>query len=155
MSKIENVLRETTLQQVELEPVVHVHKTDSVRSTIEAINKNLVRTAIVTEDRKPLGILTQRNILQQTALKDVDLDQPVEKIMSPIPGELTLRSTLREAIDLLNQQKRAMPIIDDSGEAIGVVTSRTLVNYIASHFSATVYNLPPDPHQTSSSQEGA
>jgi len=155
MPNIEAILEET-LNQVDLEPVVQVQKATSLRKTIEKINKHWVRAAIITEEGKPLGLLTQRDILRRIALNDVNLEQSVEQMMSAVPGTLTLRSTLKEAIDMIiEHHRRSIPIIEESGNTIGIVTSRALVNHVAAHFPRAVYNLPPNPHQTSIVPEGA
>ena len=156
MSNIKTLLQEETLQQVELEPVVKVQRSESIRSTIQKINQHLVRAAVIVEKGKPIGSLTQRDILLKIALKNVDLDQPVETVMIPPPQEaLTLQSTLEEAIGLIMRHQRMnLPIVDQSGKTVNVTTSRALINHIAAHFPKVIYNLPPNPKQTSHSLDG-
>ena len=135
---------------------VKVQRSESIRSTIQKINQHSVRAAVIVEKGKPIGSLTQRDILLKIALKKVDLDQPVETVMTPPPQEtLTLQSTLEEAIGLIMRHQRTdLPIVDKSGKTLNVMTSRALVNHIAAHFPKVVYNLPPNPKQTGHSLDG-
>ncbi len=154
---IESILQKQQLQQIELEPYASVNKATSILATIEEMrNTPNIHAAIIVEDEKPIGILTKRNIMHRVALSQIDLNSAVETIMTPNPKTLTLHSTLRETLDLLNVElRRTLPIVDEKGNIVGAATARALINHIAAHFPTAIYNLPPDPHQVSSAPDGA
>ncbi len=154
---IKNILQSQQLRHIELDSCVIVEKSTSISQTIEKMREGPgIQTTIVVERGKPIGILTQRVAMRNLALSDVDLNNAVETIMVPNPQTLMLKTTLQEAIDLLNKENRlALPIVDEDGKMVGVATIRALISHIATYFPAAIYNLPPDPHQVSSSPDGA
>ena len=157
MADIETILKKQILHQVELEPCILVEKTTSILETVQKMrNTPKIHAAIIVENEKPIGMLTQRNIMHQLALAEVDLNAGIETVMHPHPPTLTLNSTLRETVDWLNRESLLnLPIVNEHGKIVGVATARALINHVAAHFPATVYNLPPDPHQISSAPDGA
>jgi len=50
---------------------------------------------------------------------------------------------------------RHLPVVDVTGKPLGVLSVKRIVHYLAEHFPATVYNLPPDPSSVPQSAEGA
>lgn len=157
MADIENILKKQFLHQVELEPCILVERNTSILETVQKMrNTPKIHAAIVIEAEKPIGMLTQRNIMHQLTLSGMDLNESIESVMTPHPKTLTLQSTLRETVDLLNRESLlTLPIVNADGKIVGVATARALIHHITAHFPATVYNLPPDPHRVSSSPDGA
>jgi len=45
--------------------------------------------------------------------------------------------------------------VDEAGRPVGVLSVKRIVHYLAEHFPATVYNLPPDPGVVPQEREGA
>jgi hypothetical protein len=45
--------------------------------------------------------------------------------------------------------------VDESGRPKGVVAVHGIVHYLVDHFPATVYNLPPNPNDSTREREGA
>ena len=43
---------------------------------------------------------------------------------------------------------RHLPIVDDAGQPKGVVAVHGIVHYLVDHFPETVYNLPPNPNDS-------
>ena len=48
-----------------------------------------------------------------------------------------------------------MPLLDHEGRLRGVVSVGGIVEYLAEHVPAAVFNLPPDPAQKQFAREGA
>ena len=40
---------------------------------------------------------------------------------------------------------RHLPVVDEAGRPVGVLSVKRIVHYLAEHFPATTSNLPPDP----------
>ncbi len=156
---IDTILDNQTLKEVDLEPFVVVEKSTPIIETIEKMKTNnqpKVSPAVIVENDKPVGMLTQRNTMHRLALTGVDLNSPIETAMSPNPRTLTLKSSLRDAIELMNTEfQRTVPIVDSEGKIAGVATARVLISHISAHFPTEVYNLPPDPNQAITTTDGA
>jgi hypothetical protein len=48
-----------------------------------------------------------------------------------------------------------LPVLDETGRPVGILSATRIVHYLAEHFPATVYNLPPDPQAVPEQPEGA
>jgi len=105
-----------------------------------------------------IGVLTERDIFARIAGEDVapiDLDQPVETLMTTRPQHLHLDETVRDAIALMQTGRyRNVPLLDDEDALQGVVRPQDIVKYLAEAFPEELLNLPPRPHQTMDRPEG-
>jgi CBS domain-containing protein len=103
-----------------------------------------------------LGVLTERDIFGRLVSPDVDLAQPVERLMVDHPNTLHLDEPVRRAIELMQTGKfRNVPLVDDDGVLVGVVRPVDILKYLAEAFPEELLNLPPRPHQLMDATEGA
>ncbi|MEO8273673.1 MAG: CBS domain-containing protein [Chloroflexota bacterium] len=103
-----------------------------------------------------VGVLTERDIFARLVSPDVDLAQPVERLMVDHPNTLHLDQPIRRAIELMQTGKfRNVPLIDDGGVLVGVVRPVDVLKYLAEAFPEELLNLPPRPHQLMDATEGA
>lgn len=87
-----------------------------------------ISCAVVVEKRKPIGILSERDIVRLVSEKKIKNSTLVQDVMSsPV-------STLREAISVENAIKlmrkegfRRFPVVNDQDELIGLVTQSDIV----------------------------
>jgi CBS domain-containing protein len=115
--------------------------------------------AVVLEDeasRKVAGIFTERDVMTRVVEQKVAAATPVEKVMTTNPTTLKLTDSVADAIRLMSQgHYRHLPLVDDDGGLVGVLSVRDLITYLAEHYPHQVFNLPPDPHQVIRAPEGA
>lgn len=115
--------------------------------------------AVVLEDeasRKVAGIFTERDVMTRVVEQKVAASTPVEKVMTANPTTLKLTDSVADAIRLMSQgHYRHLPLVDDAGGLVGVLSVRDLITYLAEHYPHQVFNLPPDPHQVIRAPEGA
>jgi CBS domain-containing protein len=103
-----------------------------------------------------LGVLTERDIFANLVSPDIDLSQPVERLMVDHPNTLHLDEPVRRAIELMQTGKfRNVPLVDDDGVLVGVVRPVDVLKYLAEAFPEELLNLPPRPHQLMDATEGA
>ena len=104
------------------------------------------------------GVLTERDIFGRLVGGDVDpidLDQPVETLMTTKPHHLHLEESVRDAIELMQTGRyRNVPLLDDDDVLQGVIRPQDILNYLAEAFPEELLNLPPRPHQTMKRAEG-
>jgi CBS domain-containing protein len=104
------------------------------------------------------GVLTERDIFGRLVGGDVapiDLDQPVETLMTTNPHHLHLEETVRAAIELMQTGRyRNVPLLDDDDILQGVIRPQDILKYLAEAFPEELLNLPPRPHQTMNRAEG-
>jgi CBS domain-containing protein len=105
----------------------------------------------VEEDGALVGIFTERDVVSRLDHNDVLWSHVIVKdVMTPHPTVIRLEDSLVEAIRRLSQgRRRHLPIVDDKGKAIGLLSVRDLLSFIASRFPEDMINLPPNPDHES------
>lgn len=107
---------------------------------------------LVIEDTGALvGIFTERDLLSRVDHTDALWSHVVvSDIMTPHPMVIRPADSLAEAMRRLTQgRRRHLPIVDDHGTVIGLMSIRDILTYIASRFPEDMMNLPPDPNHES------
>jgi len=138
------------------EPVT-VRPGTSLAACIAAIQRTGTGDSVfvVGPDRRLVGILTERDIFGRIVGGDVDLEQPVETMMTTKPHHLHLEETVRDAIELMQTGRyRNVPLLDEEDHLVGVVRPQDVLKYLAEAFPEELLNLPPRPHQRMRKAEG-
>jgi len=127
-----------------------------VREVIRKVQQHGAGCVLVSKNNRPVGIMTERDVLMKVVARDVDYDEPVDIFMTRDPLSMTPDDTVGEAISLMNKQGfRNIPIIDpSSGEAIALFRIQDVIDYLAEAYPEKVLNLPPT-HQLLATPEGA
>lgn len=117
-------------------------------------------SVFVTEpDGRLAGVLTERDIFGRLVGPDVaaavDLEQPVDGLMTTDPRTLRLEQTVGDALELMQAARyRNVPVIDDDRKLVGVVRQVDILKFLAESFPEELLNLPPRPHQRMEQAEG-
>ena len=127
----------------------------SIASVMQLLKMQRAGAALVYEQERLVGIFTERDALKLMR-QQADLSRPVREVMSANPVSVSPKSTVGEAIRLMSAGGyRHLPIVDEKGQATGVVAVRGIVHYLVEHFPAAIYNLPPKPETSPAEREGA
>ena len=103
-----------------------------------------------------VGVLTERDVFARIVGGTVDLQQPVESLMTTDPKTLDLDDTIRDAIVLMQTGRyRNVPMVDRERQLVGVVRQSDIIKFLAESFPEELLNLPPRPHQRMKEPEGA
>jgi CBS domain-containing protein len=103
-----------------------------------------------------IGVLTERDVFGRIVAGHVDLQQPVETLMTREPQTLDLDETIRDAMELMQTGRyRNVPLVDADGGLVGVVRQTDILKFLAESFPEELLNLPPRPHQRMKEPEGA
>ena len=103
-----------------------------------------------------VGVLTERDVFARIVGGTIDLQQPVESLMTTDPKTLDLDDTIRDAIVLMQTGRyRNVPMVDADRQLVGVVRQSDIIKFIAESFPEELLNLPPRPHQRMKEPEGA
>ncbi len=153
-------LAEEPLKVLDRREPVTVAAGTSLRGCIAAIQRTGTGDSVfVTDgDGKLAGVLTERDIFARLVGGDVepiDLDHPVETLMTTQPHHLHLEETVRDALELLKTGRyRNIPLLDETDHLIGVIRPQDILRYLAEAFPEELLNLPPRPHQQMKKPEG-
>src|ERR1043166_2018614 len=74
------------------------------------------------------------------------LSVTVASCMTPNPVTVHPKDAIGVAVRRMEEGGyRHLPVVDEAGRAVGVLSVKRIVHYLVEPFPATVYNLPPDP----------
>jgi CBS domain-containing protein len=99
-------------------------------------DSNIGALLVVDTHQRPVGIFTERDVLVKVATLVTDLaEHTVEEFMTPNPDVLRADVPIAHALHLMAiHHYRHVPIVDDQGVALGIISFRDVVNYIETHF---------------------
>ena len=102
------------------------------------------------------GIFTERDFVNRVVAAGADVSLPVERVMTPAPKVVPRSGTVHSAVEMMEAGGyRHLPVVDDDGVPVGVLSVKDVMRYLVEYFPARVYNLPPTPNQTQPAREGA
>ena len=124
---------------------------------IRKVRQHGAGCVLVSKNSRPIGIMTERDVLMKVVARAVDYDEPVDAFMTREPRTMTPDDNIGDAISLMNREGfRNVPIIDPgSGAAIALFRIQDVIDYLAEAYPEKVLNLPPMPHQLLATPEGA
>ena len=110
------------------------------------------RGAVLVEDEGALvGIFTERDLLNRVDYSDALWSHVVVRdVMTPHPMVTRPDDSLSEALRRLTQgHRRHLPVVDDRGHVLGLISIRDILTHIAERFPEDMVNLPPHPDHES------
>lgn len=111
---------------------------------------------LIVDSGRLAGILTERDVLTRILGHEVDGSRPVSDYMTSNPNSLDADATLLEAMKVMESgHYRNLPLVDGSGQVVGMLRQQDLLAYVAEAFPQEILNLPPRPHQLMEEPEGA
>lgn len=127
-------IMEDRVSQVPFDRLVVVGPTDSVAQAVSRIKAIGIGQAVVVEGEKPVGILTERDLLYKLAGPEVDLQKVlVKEWMTPNPEVVEGWDAIRVVINEMSVGGyRHVPIVKH-GKLVGIISAKAIVNYILDH----------------------
>jgi CBS domain-containing protein len=124
--------------------VVVVDRTESVRKAIDLMRKHHVGDVIIVDKRngtsKPLGILTDRDIVLEILAEDVDLEAVnVGDVMSYELQTVDEHTPLLDAIKVMRTKGiRRLPVVDSQESLVGILAVDDVLELISEQLSDLV-----------------
>ena len=111
--------------------IISIDKDDTIRMAVNKMVHGGIGAVIVTVKDKPVGILTERDILKFIANEKMDLDNSkVENIMSAPLISVDSSSSLEEAAGVMLTNNIRRLIIKEKDEYVGIISQRELQQFI-------------------------
>ena len=91
-----------------------------------------VGSVVVIEDGRPIGIVTEKDILYKVVSKNKQPSKVMIKDIMSTPL-ITIKPTtsLREATDIMRKRGiRRLPVVDDNGNLVGIVTDNDILSVV-------------------------
>ena len=127
-------LMEDTIGQIPSDRLVTVGPNDSVADAVARVKEVGIGQALVIEDGRLVGILTERDLLYKVAGPEVDLARtPVSRLMTPNPETVEAGDAIRVVVNKMSVGGyRHVPIVKD-GQPVGIISAKAVANYILKH----------------------
>ena len=154
---LESALLTEKLNNVIAEPPLVLHAGTTLGEAISRMRVASRGCALITEDGRLVGIFTERDVLMRVAGRPIDFEQAaIRDYMTANPVTLPSDSSVAFALNrMLIEGFRHIPLVDEDGGPIAVVSMRQLIEYLGEFFNRDLLTLPPDPRTNFRSREGA
>lgn len=154
-SRIEDLLKNVKVGDLKLQTDHRIDPGTPLAEVYRAFDEQRHGAAMVCDGDDVVGIFTQRDVLYRTALENPDPQAPISSLMSDRPVTIGLNAALAEALRaMVEGGYRHIPVVDDDGRQVGLLSSRVILRFIADQYPESVLNLPPRLHQVMSRSEG-
>ena len=110
--------------------IISVEKDDTIRLAIKKMVRGTFGAVIVTEKTKPIGILTERDILRSIANEKMDPESKVVSIMSTPLISVDSSASLGEGADIMLTNNIRRLMIKEKDKYVGIISQRELQRFI-------------------------
>jgi CBS domain-containing protein len=119
----------------------------SVAQAVDQMNQDKIGAVLVADSDRLVGIFTERDVLTKIAGRGLDFNKIfVRDYMTRDPEALTGEHKVAYALNkMVIGGYRHVPIVDQAGRPMGMLSVRDIVEFIVEQFPQDVINLPPDP----------
>lgn len=118
---------DVTVRDVVAREYVGVSEADGVLETVELLVAEEVGCAVVLRGSDPVGLLTQRDVLELLADGGDPSSATVESAMTPDPDVVGPDHTVAEAADILSAADAHRLLVLDGDDVVGVLSERDLL----------------------------
>jgi CBS domain-containing protein len=117
----------TSVMDVMTKELVTIKTTDKAIVAIDVMTKNDVGSVVVTKDKKPVGILTERDIIKKVCPRRRCREVTAEELMSTPLITIQADAKLGEAAFLMtNKNIRRLLVVNQEG-IVGIVTQKDIM----------------------------
>jgi CBS domain-containing protein len=128
----------------------------TVAEAVELMRRYRVGCLLVYDGEGLVGIFTERDLMRRVLAEGLPLTVPVSTAMTPEPVIVSPKESIGAAVRRMEEGGfRHLPVVDQAGRPLGVLSVKRIVHYLVEHYPSTVYNLPPDPSAFPLDAEGA
>jgi CBS domain-containing protein len=119
----------------------------SVGDVVRQMQEHQIGCVLVIGGGKLVGVFTERDLLREVFGSTLDLEATaVEHFMTENPETLRPNDPIVFALNKMSLGGfRHIPLVDDAGRPMGIISVKDIVDYIADFFATEVLNVPPEP----------
>jgi CBS domain-containing protein len=123
-------MAEDTIGQVMSKPVRTVEPDEKLSVALAAMEKYDIGNVVVVKGQKPVGIVTEGDVLRQILKGSHVLEEPIKQVESKPVITASPDTTVQEALELmLKNQIRQLPVVQ-GGNLVGIVTDKDLMRSV-------------------------
>ena len=139
--------------------VVLTRRDMSVREAARLMREYHVGALVVVDEtgegRRPVGVLTDRDIVVGIVAKGLDPDGlRVDEVMAPQVITASERAGVAETVELMRAKGvRRVPVVDARGMLVGIVAADDFVDLLAEEMSAIARMIVREQHRESAGRK--
>lgn len=139
--------------------VVLARRDTSVREAARLMREYHVGALVVVDEtgegRRPVGVLTDRDIVVGIVAKGLDADGlRVDEVMAPQVITAGERTGVAETMELMRAKGvRRVPVVDNRGMLVGIVTADDLIDLLAEEMSTIARMIVREQHREATSRK--
>jgi CBS domain-containing protein len=123
------------LQTMFRKAVVIVTPSETIEQAAEAMERHHVGAIVVTEQQRPVGIITDRDIAMALALRGATGATPVQDVMTCPVATVSQDKGIFDVTRLMMEHAlRRAPVVDDRGRLVGLVALDDLLVLLSREF---------------------
>ena len=111
--------------------VITVKPDTSFLEAMQVMADNHIGCVVVAKDGKPIGMLTERDVLVAIASEEIkDLKKTkVKAVMTHYIIVIGPKRTVTKAAMLMNENKiKKLPVVDGKGRLVGIITASDIIS---------------------------
>jgi len=154
--RIEEILTTVRIEELPHRSASKVSPSTTLGEVYRVLDEEGSVAVLVYDDTELVGIFTERDVLNRTAL-EAERSTPISELMTREVVTLSRKDRLADAIRIMTGRRiRHVPLIDDGDdrEEVALIGGRDVLRLIAQYYPETFLNLPPHLHQTMTRPEG-
>ena len=128
----QGIVESTFVNQIMTKYVLSLEKSFSIQDAAEKMKSDKVGSIIVTDNDKPIGIITERDFVTRVAAEGRPLFTEISEVMSSPLISIDHQETIWEASELMKRKNiHKLPVIEDD-QIVGIVTTSDIVKISSS-----------------------
>lgn len=153
--ELRNILISTKVAELVTTKRPTLEPSDTVAAAAAEMRKQSHGSALVCSEGKLVGIFTERDLLEIIG-NGQSLETPLAEVMTENPKTVETEDNLLDATRYMDTGGyRRLPVVDPSGQPVGVVDVKAIVHFLVEHFPAAVYNQASHAQLIAKHREGA
>ncbi len=123
---------EKTIREILNSNIISVSPDTPVVEAISIMSSKNISCILVIQDKKPVGIFTERDVVRSLSIGVVYLEKcKISELMNKPVLSASIDMNIYQAYDLLEKNRlRHLAIVNSNGEIVGVVTQTDITNSI-------------------------
>ena len=119
------------VKKIMLTDVPTLKKEAIIEDAAKLLSRNDVGCIVIVKNNKPIGIITELDLVRNTASRYCKLSERVSRLMSAPPTVMTPDMKLDEALKIIDTKRfRRYPVVENE-ELVGLATKGDVVNSIS------------------------
>jgi CBS domain-containing protein len=111
---------------------------ESVATVALKMQEHNVGTVVIVEDRRPVGIVTDRDLALALGAQGISSQTPIQKVMTHHVLAIPEDTSIYTATQFMREREvRRLPIVDREDRLVGIVTLDDLLRFLGRE----LYNL--------------